>query len=650
MENVSLQSAEFFGQMLLHSVARVSYFETSSSRVLTPVEALEEAKDAIEAYSSEPEQTWRAIPYALKRVIYSVEVSTLREQLFLIREIRQLVDDIDEFHAAYARSRNRRAYVDSAVSNLSQHLNLAFRAGETIYSELLIDRAIGALSNQRSEASNRDKIVTLVPELCTYLNYQGRDVEALANSVMELIAEARSGSPRDLGRQLAALLASNPRNFVVATVITGAINAPVPQELKGETVRFPGPVYWKFKLPGVRGRNRKQNKRQRTSEFANSDLMDFCLEHWKTDAETPNRQHRVAAQIVLWQVEAWDPIHARQLALDRAESFMDRINAEHRVGEFGVKRKVLVWENGSTETTYLTDVFEGPRNTRVMGGHRSPSVQRSLRLASRAANERAGAMAIFFGWAALEYLGRGNQVRDSNNNPLTPQNFIAKFVPKVAGLVALHHLANDVAHAIVDVKPVRDWGKPLQRYLKLSTKDVPNDYVDQRNLFHFLAASSGRGNAQTLADKLVSTSEEVESALSEFEALLAQTSPASHYKIRQVRHLLRSPERMADYLSDVERDADVALQRMRYVRNQTAHSTIPESIRYKTLSNAMREILDTCYQAIDKANDEAPPYETIHQLAIQFDNLINDLRNGRGEKMFSPHRVLYVSNETLSHD
>ena len=52
MENILLESVEFFKLMLRHSVSRVSYFETSSSKLLTPVEALEEAKEAIEATRS----------------------------------------------------------------------------------------------------------------------------------------------------------------------------------------------------------------------------------------------------------------------------------------------------------------------------------------------------------------------------------------------------------------------------------------------------------------------------------------------------------------------------------------------------------------------------------------------------------------------
>ena len=371
--------------------------------------------------------------------------------------------------------------------------------------------------------------------------------------------------------------------------------------------------------------------------------MNFCLEHWKTEPGKSNADHRVSAQVVLWRMDAWDPIHARHLALDRAESLMDRINAEHRVGEFGVKRKVLVWKSGDTRTTYLTDVFEGPKNTRVMEGHRSPSVQRSLRLASRASSERAGAMAVFFGWTALEYLGRGNQILEANNKPMTPQNFIAKFVPKVAGLVALHHLANDVSFSIVDVKPVKEWGRTLQEFLKLKSKTAPSEHVDQRNLFYLLAATNSEAACQHLAEHLKTNPHEAQTALTELEELIKEVDPISRYRIRQIKYLLHSPARMAEYLSQVEKAADVALQRMRYVRNQTAHSNIPESIRYRTLSNAMREVLDTCYQAIDKGEGHAP-HEILHNLAIQFDDLLTDLREGNDEKMFKPHRALYGFN------
>ena len=130
--------------------------------------------------------------------------------------------------------------------------------------------------------------------------------------------------------------------------------------------------------------------------------------------------------------------------------------------------------------------------------------------------------------------------------------------------------------------------------------------------------------------------------MEEFNELVDQMDAVDHYRIRIIRDLLLNPDKMAEYLTGVEKDADIALQRMRFVRNQTAHSTTPESLRYKTLSNASREILDTCYQVIDKALKNTKPHETLYKLALQFDGLVSDLRRGIDDEIFAPHLVLKV--------
>lgn len=130
--------------------------------------------------------------------------------------------------------------------------------------------------------------------------------------------------------------------------------------------------------------------------------------------------------------------------------------------------------------------------------------------------------------------------------------------------------------------------------------------------------------------------------MEEFNGLVENMNAVDRYRIRAIRDLLLSPDKMAEYLTSVEKDADIALQRMRFVRNQTAHSTTPESLRYKTLSNASREILDTCYQAIDKDRKNNKPHDTLNKLALQFDTLVNNLRRGSNEEIFAPHLALKV--------
>ena len=645
---------DFFLEMLKRSVSRLAYFETSSNRVLTPIEALEEAESAFEAYDLEPEQSWNAIPHALSRTLSSLSSSALNREI-----LRELHDSgfkavIEDFvnHFGTLPLKKRKGYLETRVGEIRKALSLARDLVDKMYWDRIVERALNALSDDRSYAASRDQIYRIVPELVTGMIYQGRDIDVFADAIEEQVHSLELESMVEAKSIIAEMLRAKRENFVVATVITGSVNASIPTELGGRELMFPGPISWGSLGSASRRKGRKNSRENNNSQsrykFAESDLTKFCMEHWKVPTEDSNSGHEVQAQIVVWDVEAWDVVQARQIALDRAESLMDRINAEHRIGEFGVKRKVLVWKRGDKSTTYLTDVYEGPKRTRVMRVQKSPSVQRSLRFASRASTERAGAMAVFFGWVALEYLGRGNNAQshsqEANKTSMKPQNFVAKYVPKVVALAAVHHLANEVSFAIRDQAAIDKMPSSLGEALKLKTKKAPTEHLDQRNLFRILEVSNSTSSrkVENLASILETSEHTARKVVEEFNGLVENMNAVDRYRIRAIRDLLLSPDKMAEYLTSVEKDADIALQRMRFVRNQTAHSTTPESLRYKTLSNASREILDTCYQAIDKDRKNNKPHDTLNKLALQFDTLVNNLRRGSNEEIFAPHLALKV--------
>ena len=653
MDTTGLELIDFFLEVIKRNVSKVAYFETSANRVLTPVEAFEEADSAFDAYNLEPEQSWNAIPHALSRVLSSLTSSTLNREMLKVSQVSEFKDLVVLFEGEFwdLPAKQRKTYLTTKLDELRTALFSARQQVESLYWDKIIERVLRALSEQRSYAASRDQLQRIAPELVTSMIYQGRDVDTFAEFVADRIRAFDGATIADARDIIAQMLRASREDFSVATVITGAVNASIPPELRGRKIEFPGPVSWGgFGKPrGRKGRGEPlKNYRRPHYKFAESDLTKFCLEHWKVPAEDSNSGHMVQAQVVVWDVEAWDAVQARQIALDKAESLMDRINAEHRVGEFGVKRKVLVWKRGDQFTTYLTDVYEGPKHTRVMRIHNSPSVQRSLRFASRASTERAGAMAVFFGWVALEYLGRGNNAENpslaGSKHSITPQNFVAMYVPKVVALAAVHHLANEVSFAIRDQTRIEKLPPELRSVLKLRAKNAPNEHLDQRSLFRILEVS---GNAsipkiQKMASILGISIEKARRVVEEFNELVDQMDAVDHDRIRIIRDLLINPDKSAEYLTGVEKDADIALQRMRFVRNQTAHSTTPESLRYKTLSNASREILDTCYQVIDKALKNTKPHETLYKLALQFDGLVSDLRRGIDDEIFAPHLVLKV--------
>ena len=648
---------DFFLEMLKRNVSRAAYFETSSNRILTPLEAFEEAESAFEAYDLEPEQSWNAIPHALSRTLSSLTSSALNREIIGVPQVfrfKTLVEDF-ESHFWSQPVKHRKTYLMTKIDGLREALSSAREQVESMYWDRIIKRVMRALSDSRAYASSRDQISRIVPELVTSMIYQGRDVDTFAGDIEEWVRDSESktiGEARDMVDQI---LRAKRENFAVATVITGSVNASIPTQLGGRDIKFPGPISWGSLERSGRQKGRKSSKQHAHSQsrykFAEADLMKFCMEHWKVPAEDSNSGHEVQAQVVVWDVKAWDAVQARQIALDKAESLMDRINAEHRIGEFGVKRKVLVWKRKERSTTYLTDVYEGPKRTRVMRVQNSPSVQRSLRFASRASTERAGAMAVFFGWVALEYLGRGNNAHSpsqgSNKNAMKPQNFVAKFVPKVVALAAVHHLANEVSFAIRDQNSIEKIPQSLRDALRLKTRNAPSEHVDQRTLLRILEVSNNPSEqgVERMARVLKIPVETAWKVVGEFDAFVKKMNAVDRYRIRAIRELLLSADKMAEYLTDIEKDADIALQRMRFVRNQTAHSTTPESFRYKTLSNASREILDTCYQAIDKNLQNNKPHETLYKLATKFDVLVDNLRNGNAEEIFAPHLVLKIAED-----
>src|SRR5699024_11699473 len=142
---------------------------------------------------------------------------------------------------------------------------------------------------------------------------------------------------------------------------------------------------------------------------------------------------------------------------------------------------------------------------------------------------------------------------------------------------------NEVSFAIRDQTRIEKLPPELRSVLKLRAKNAPNEHLDQRSLFRILEVS---GNAslpkiQKMASFLGISIEKARRVVEEFNELVDQMDAVDHYRIRIIRDLLLNPDKMAEYLTGVEKDADIALQRMRFVRNQTAHSTKPESLRYK---------------------------------------------------------------------
>lgn len=117
----------------------------------------------------------------------------------------------------------------------------------------------------------------------------------------------------------------------------------------------------------------------------------------------------------------------------------------------------------------------------------------------------------------------------------------------------------------------------LRDALRLKTRNAPSEHVDQRTLLRILEVSNNPSEqgVERMACVLKIPIETAWKVVGEFDAFVKKMDAVDRYRIRAIRELLLSADKMAEYLTDIEKDADIALQRMRFVRNQTAHSTTP---------------------------------------------------------------------------
>lgn len=210
-------------------------------------------------------------------------------------------------------------------------------------------------------------------------------------------------------------------------------------------------------------------------------------------------------------------------------------------------------------------------------------------------------------------------------------------------MAAWHHLANEISYVLTKKKPLHEMADDLQRVLEFRTKN--RDHLDQKHLLLLLVADDLQSiddpKTKELAENLDVNSKTALAAKRELTYLIKSLSEVEQYRIRKIRGLFSSAEKLNSYLRNVEESAEVTLQRMRYVRNQTAHSSIPESLRYRMLSNATREILDTCFQALDKANSESTPSESLHIIATNYDRLLDSLNRADLTSAYSPYSALH---------
>lgn len=621
----SLERAHFVCDALQACADSHVYFQLAASSLLVPPAALSEVIEAVEAYQSEPKLALKAVVPALRRAKRAINRSladTLRDTGSNVADYLTVAEE------AISREDNTgvlSAYLKESSIPISEAAATAAESYNTDSAYLTdLSRKLADLLEDPGKftSGKKARAVNLVRELVAAVANQGRTPEVFAAALGQLIREQRHGT--NAAEALLKFMAEPTRTFQVAFVIDNTVRTTGLDTSLFRRIEPNQSISWT--TPTI----------EKKWPTADMDLVRFCLQHWgvkHSDAVT--HRHNILAQVVVTNVEAWDEEQARHVALDRAEELVDRINAEHRTSHFGVKRKVMVWQEGQKTAQEHFPKGKVQPKTRQMRLVDGPSVNRSLRFASRAAGERGGSMQVFFSWIALEYLGRGGSD--------TPQNLVADYAPYAVSLVELRHLLTLVWVRVTAQKDPANLPIEVRRAIKrgsgpIKRKSNPREFDMRKLLALIISDGSHTSHLESVADL---SKTEAEAAIQAWVGAQAELGAYATYEIRQVRDTLRNNTRFQQHLEEVRLDADEVLQRMRFVRNQTAHNAGVGSTEHLPLSDAALKVLDAVFEVLPQWR--RAPHQALKDICARWKVVRKEvIRRGAASHMspFDPFKVL----------
>lgn len=601
----------FFLDAMAAAANDKSHFARSASPYLIPLLTVTEAVEAVEAYINEPRLAFKAVEPAFSRVHFSLKSTVAR------RFVDSGVFDDLTTHGQALKSRKANrddgalsAYLRSYSSDIQSAAEKARKActdsdayaaelGEYV-SEIIVD-------SSRSDNSAYKLLDRSAKELIAFITAKGRTPASFLSHVRSLWSQGNDAETQL--SQFRKFVLESPTKFQVAVVIDGTAQSRGLARQGFFTVLHDKQIAWLSPEQGTS-----------LPHVANSDLARFCYKHWRLDSNTePSDSIKLNAQVILVRVKAWDHDQARHEALDKAEAIVDLINAEHRAMGFGVKRKVAVWREGTREVLQLTSNNVQVPFTRLLNISRSPSVDRSLRFATRAATERAGSMQTFFAWIALEYLGRGGTQ--------TPQNAISAAVPALVSLMAVKQLVIEAWHELTHARGPENLPSSVLdsiRRPQARSQESPNLHEFDIKMFAHLMISDGDHIGEFAAISQI-TPEQATQAMTDFIKYKSTLSQFSQHKLRQIREMMRTPTKLVDYMGEVQSTADRTMQRMRFVRNQTAHTASSTSTEHMALSKASLMILDSVFESVTRIPSK--PIDALTQIRDRRRQVLSALKN-----------------------
>lgn len=596
--------ARFLVEACAELLDPAAHFDRTAAARIAPSAAVGELVDAAKGFQDSEAHGFAPLLDAIERANSICRHNEVLASAFTL-ELQKFTDHLTALTAGVSNLGSnagaKRSYLSARTGQLIAKASAfegVINEPATGYQRILVAQTSAALMDQSPlTIRSAKRLQSLCMHICTFLLTQGRSPLPTATAIARAVCAA--SSPSQAGAAMERILLGEEENFRVAVVIDGvgtvlnAKNYGLKQLVKGRRLT------WGSDAHGLEHHG------------ADTELTRFCLRHWHTDSvEESLKGARADASVFVSSTSAWDAEGARQAALNLADAVVDLLNAEHRATNFGVKRKVLVWKVGGANCEYLAGRAAHVPRGRLMDISRSPSVSRSLRFATKASMERAGTLKVFFSWVALEYLAR--EGRDK------PQNTVVEKIPKIIALVA------------VKQQVYRSWA--------LYTRSPGASQLVRD------AVTGGKGKGSISPDVWTSILTSSRSDLGGVDPTVVREYVQSSYtltpyiafRLQSTRELLSNGDRLATFCTEIEELARFNLQRMRYVRNQTAHSAEIEHAADSQLSVVALLMLDATFEAVPKWPG-IPTVDALDRLHAKHRNLLADWRrSSRAKRRPSP--------------
>ncbi|QRQ79102.1 hypothetical protein [Glutamicibacter protophormiae] len=604
--------------MRIASDAR-SHFGVSAASKLIPTVAIKECLETLDSYADEPDYGLLSVTPSfvrLKRAIHG-SVATNLSQHVAIKTLLDYADELVSRNSATTRG-PLKGYLSSHAVQMASDCSQALSKlnEDQLYISEVSAYVEDAIEGSPSNRSAFRKLQRSCHEVIALIASQGRTLNLFIDQLEKKLITS-GHIPRRI-KGVSNCLKLKAEKHQVAVVVDGTFSTYGLERHGFRWIKPTGRISWL----------EPESKDAIIPHQANSDLMRFCMRHWKIDQDSePLAECGIESQVLILKVDAWDREQARHEALDRAEALVDLINAEHRATGYGVKRKVAVWLEGRKRVDQLSSFAPKVRLTRLLDISRSPSVDRSLRFATRAANERAGSMQTFFSWIALEYLGRGGNQK--------PQTVISENVPSLISIVALRQLITEALHLLLRDSGLDQLPQPIVEATKDYNSRASKIQLDRNKLGHLLI--SDVNNCSNLMKVCSISKESAVQAIEELEAYKKTLSEYSRLRLTTIRQILSENSKMKNYVLSIVVSADETMQRMRFVRNQTAHTASSTSTEHMLLSSAALSIMDAVFETIPKFSGRpVDGLDKARTTRIQWEQSL-DSRTDSTELSFNPN-------------